>query len=72
MSGGPGPDRPHARADWRAMLVVGVIASALGIALGLWINWFPVGASKQAGHRFVGSLAVRLVRAGKWPVTVVP
>ena len=31
-----------------------------------------VGASKQAGHRFIGSLAVRLVRAGKWPVTVVP
>jgi nucleotide-binding universal stress UspA family protein len=31
-----------------------------------------VGASAQAGHRFVGSLAVRLVRAGKWPVTVVP
>jgi nucleotide-binding universal stress UspA family protein len=31
-----------------------------------------VGASKQAGHRFVGSLAIRLVRAGKWPVTVVP
>jgi len=31
-----------------------------------------VGASKRAGHRFVGSLAVRLVRAGKWPVTVVP
>jgi nucleotide-binding universal stress UspA family protein len=31
-----------------------------------------VGASKHAGHRLVGSLAVRLVRAGKWPVTVVP
>lgn len=31
-----------------------------------------VGASAHAGHRFVGSLAVRLVRAGKWPVTVVP
>jgi len=31
-----------------------------------------VGASSRAGHRFVGSLAVRLVRAGKWPVTVVP
>ena len=31
-----------------------------------------VGASRQAGHRFVGSLAVRLVRAGRWPVTVVP
>lgn len=31
-----------------------------------------VGASTHAGHRLVGSLAVRLVRAGKWPVTVVP
>ncbi|MEU5367294.1 universal stress protein [Streptomyces sp. NPDC005925] len=31
-----------------------------------------VGASEQAGHRFVGSVAVRLVRAGRWPVTVVP
>ena len=31
-----------------------------------------VGASAKAGHRLVGSLAVRLVRAGKWPVTVVP
>jgi nucleotide-binding universal stress UspA family protein len=31
-----------------------------------------VGASAHAGHRFVGSLAVRLVKAGKWPVTVVP
>jgi nucleotide-binding universal stress UspA family protein len=31
-----------------------------------------VGASAQAGHRLVGSLAIRLVRAGRWPVTVVP
>ena len=31
-----------------------------------------VGASASAGHRIVGSLAVRLVRAGRWPVTVVP
>ena len=31
-----------------------------------------VGASTKAGHRLIGSLAVRLVRAGKWPVTVVP
>jgi nucleotide-binding universal stress UspA family protein len=31
-----------------------------------------VGASAQFGHRLVGSLAVRLVRAGRWPVTVVP
>lgn len=31
-----------------------------------------VGASEQLGHRLIGSLAVRLVRAGRWPVTVVP
>ncbi|MFI0350527.1 universal stress protein [Actinomadura sp. 9N407] len=31
-----------------------------------------VGASAQAGHRLIGSVAVRLVRAGHWPVTVVP
>jgi nucleotide-binding universal stress UspA family protein len=31
-----------------------------------------VGASAKVGHRLVGSLAVRLVRDGKWPVTVVP
>jgi nucleotide-binding universal stress UspA family protein len=31
-----------------------------------------VGASAKAGHRFVGSLAVHLVRDAKWPVTVVP
>lgn len=31
-----------------------------------------VGASESAGHRFIGSVAVRLVKAGRWPVTVVP
>jgi nucleotide-binding universal stress UspA family protein len=31
-----------------------------------------VGASTKPGHRLAGSLAVRLVRARKWPVTVVP
>ncbi|MYS06466.1 universal stress protein [Streptomyces sp. SID6041] len=31
-----------------------------------------VGASESAGHRFVGSVAIRLVKAGRWPVTVVP
>ena len=35
-------------------------------------NAVIVGASMQAGHRWVGSLAVRLVKAGRWPVTVVP
>lgn len=31
-----------------------------------------VGASSKAGHRLIGSVAVRLVRAARWPVTVVP
>lgn len=31
-----------------------------------------VGVSEQAGHRIVGSVAIRLVKAGRWPVTVVP
>jgi nucleotide-binding universal stress UspA family protein len=31
-----------------------------------------VGASESAGHRLVGSIATRLVRAGRFPVTVVP
>ena len=31
-----------------------------------------IGASEHLGHKIVGSLATRLVRAGKWPVTVVP
>lgn len=31
-----------------------------------------VGASTQAGHRLIGSLAVHLVKLARWPVTVVP
>jgi nucleotide-binding universal stress UspA family protein len=31
-----------------------------------------VGAAERVGHRFAGSLAARLVKAGLWPVTVVP
>src|SRR3954453_12319267 len=42
------PERPHARADWRQMLLIGVVASILGIAAGILIDWFPVQASGQA------------------------
>ncbi|GIG37596.1 universal stress protein [Cellulomonas pakistanensis] len=31
-----------------------------------------VGSSEGIGHRIAGSLAVRLVRNARWPVTVVP
>ncbi|GHE11481.1 universal stress protein [Klenkia taihuensis] len=42
------------------------------IADALLADAVVVGASQQAGHRWVGSIAVRLVKAGRWPVTVVP
>jgi len=31
-----------------------------------------VGSSRSVGHRIAGSLAARLIRYGRWPVTVVP
>jgi nucleotide-binding universal stress UspA family protein len=36
------------------------------------VDAIVVGASTQAGHRLVGSLAAKLVRNAGWPVTVVP
>jgi nucleotide-binding universal stress UspA family protein len=42
------------------------------IATELRADAVVVGSSTQAGHRLMGSIAVRLVRAGRWPVTVVP
>src|ERR671928_1271815 len=48
MNGGVPPVR-DARAPVGQMLGIGAIASALGVALALLINWFPTGASTQAG-----------------------
>ncbi|MEV8515331.1 universal stress protein [Dactylosporangium sp. NPDC051484] len=42
------------------------------VATDLRADAVVVGASSRFGHRFVGSLAVRLVKSGRWPVTVVP
>jgi nucleotide-binding universal stress UspA family protein len=42
------------------------------VAEKLRVDAIVIGASMQAGHRLVGSLAGRLVRDAKWPVTVVP
>jgi nucleotide-binding universal stress UspA family protein len=36
------------------------------------VDAIVIGASTQAGHRLVGSLATKLVRRAAWPVTVVP
>jgi nucleotide-binding universal stress UspA family protein len=38
----------------------------------LRVDAVVVGASMRAGHRLVGSLAARLVRDARWPITVVP
>jgi cytochrome c oxidase subunit II len=43
-----GDQRRADRRTIRQMLVVGVVASALGIALGLSIDWFPAADSTQA------------------------
>ncbi len=44
----------------------------VGVAEELRADAIVVGASEHAGHRMFGSVAVRLVKAGRWPVTVVP
>ena len=41
--------REESRAQVRTMLLIGAVASALGIALALLIDWFPAPASEQAG-----------------------
>lgn len=38
----------------------------------LRVDAVVVGASMRSGRRFVGSLAGRLVRDARWPITVVP
>ena len=40
--------RPKGQASIAQMIIIGAIASALGIALGLIIDWFPTPASSQA------------------------
>jgi cytochrome c oxidase subunit 2 len=49
MSDQPPVASRESRAQVRQMLLIGAVASALGIALALVIDWFPVPASEQAG-----------------------
>ncbi len=41
------PSAREGRAAVRQMLLIGAIVSAIGIAVALWIDWFPVQASTQ-------------------------
>jgi cytochrome c oxidase subunit II len=49
MSDQPPVASRESRAQFRQMLIIGAVASVLGIALALWIDWFPIPASEQAG-----------------------
>ena len=49
MSDQPPDASRESRAQVRTMLLIGAVASVLGIALALLIDWFPVPASEQAG-----------------------
>ena len=49
MSDQPPVASRESRAQVRTMLLIGAVASALGIVLALLIDWFPVPASEQAG-----------------------
>jgi cytochrome c oxidase subunit II len=49
MSDQPPVASHESRAQLRQMLLIGAVASVLGIALALLIDWFPVPASEQAG-----------------------
>jgi nucleotide-binding universal stress UspA family protein len=48
------------------------LAELCRIATDVRADAVVIGASTRIEHRLVGSLAVRLVRIGRWPVTVVP
>jgi cytochrome c oxidase subunit II len=37
----------ESRAQVRQMLLIGAVVSAVGIALALWIDWFPIQASRE-------------------------
>jgi nucleotide-binding universal stress UspA family protein len=64
---------PEHRPTWDFIFEPGDPYSGLvNIADRLKADAVVIGASKQAGHRIIGSVAVRLVKAGRWPVTVVP
>ena len=49
MSDQPPVASRESRAQVRTMLLIGAVASVVGIAVALLIDWFPVPASEQAG-----------------------
>ncbi|RKT08875.1 nucleotide-binding universal stress UspA family protein [Streptomyces sp. 1114.5] len=61
------------KVEWRFLTLRGDPYTGLAkLADELRADAVVVGVSEQAGHKVIGSVAVRLVKAGRWPVTVVP
>lgn len=61
------------KVEWRFLTMRGDPYGGLAkLADELRADAVVVGVSEQAGHKVIGSVAVRLVKAGRWPVTVVP
>ncbi|MER7283192.1 universal stress protein [Dactylosporangium sp. NPDC000244] len=64
---------PRLNVDARLVVRTGEPYTELvAIAEQLHADAVVVGRSAGALHRFAGSVAVKLVRCGRWPVTVVP
>jgi nucleotide-binding universal stress UspA family protein len=64
---------PRTAVDLRLLVRVGDPFTELtAVAREMRADALVVGVSAGLGHRVAGSLALRLVRAGQWPVTVVP
>jgi nucleotide-binding universal stress UspA family protein len=64
---------PRAAVDAELVVRVGdPYTQPSAVACDVRADALVVGASTRAGHRIAGSLAVRLVRAGHGPVSVVP
>jgi nucleotide-binding universal stress UspA family protein len=72
------PRDPRALADARGVPVELVVRTGdpyqvlSAVAHEVRADSVVVGSSTSIGHRIAGSLAVRLVRNARWPVTVVP
>jgi nucleotide-binding universal stress UspA family protein len=59
--------------NWEFRTMRGDPANGLvAVAEELRADAIVVGTSESAGHKIFGSVAVRLVKVGRWPVTVVP
>ena len=70
MVSSPGPGFEFGT-DGPSLILVGIDGSRTSLRAAAHAGGLA-SAPEHLGHRVLGSLAARLVRAGKWPVIVVP